>query len=70
MDTTDPTVVNITSVPTTQEQIISGVISLAFIAAAVVVTTGSFALVGVVSEKIEARKARKAAQDNDSNNEE
>jgi len=63
MDTNEPTIVNISTNPSTKEQLIGAAIGLAFIASSVVVTAASFYVVGKVAEKIEARQVRKANQD-------
>lgn len=63
MDTQDPTVVNITTVPTTKEQLISYGLGIAFVAVSVAVTVGVTALgTWAVEKYLDAKESKAEAK--------
>jgi len=59
--TTEPTNLVINTYPTPKEQLIAGGIALALTAGSAIVIFGGLALVGKVSETVQARRAARAA---------
>lgn len=63
MDTTEPTIVNISTTPSTKEQLVGYALGLAFIAGTVVVTAVTISAVEKVQQKLFDRKLRKLQDD-------